>query len=83
MPEISPARYRAGEGPPLVLVHGFTATWRCWLPLLAELVPHFDVLAPTLHGHDGGPEPEAPTPWSSSSRSKWSAASPIDCAGAR
>ena len=55
MSEISAARYRAGQGEPLVLVHGFTATWRCWLPVLAELVPHFDVFAPTLHGHDGGP----------------------------
>jgi pimeloyl-ACP methyl ester carboxylesterase len=55
MSEISPARYRAGSGEPLVLVHGFTATWRCWLPVLAELVPRFDVFAPTLHGHDGGP----------------------------
>ena len=55
MPEISPALYRAGEGEPLVLVHGFTATWRCWLPNLALLVPKFDVVAPTLHGHDGGP----------------------------
>jgi pimeloyl-ACP methyl ester carboxylesterase len=55
MPEISAARYRAGEGEPLVLVHGFTATWRCWLPVFAELVPRFDVFAPTLHGHDGGP----------------------------
>src|SRR4051812_10529840 len=55
--EISPALYRAGEGEPLVLVHGFTATWRCWLPLLAELVPRFEVIAPTLHGHDGGPAP--------------------------
>ena len=60
MPEISAARYRAGEGPSLVLVHGFTATWRCWLPVLAELVPHFDVLAPTLPGHDGGPTPHPP-----------------------
>jgi pimeloyl-ACP methyl ester carboxylesterase len=57
MPELSPALYRAGHGDPLVLVHGFTATWRCWLPVLAELVPRFDVIAPTLHGHDGGPEP--------------------------
>src|SRR6059058_733746 len=57
MPEISPALYRAGEGEPLVLVHGFTATWRCWLPVLAELVPRFEVIAPTLHGHDGGPPP--------------------------
>ena len=55
MSEISPALYRAGEGETLVLVHGFTATWRCWLPNLAELVPRFDVIAPTLHGHDGGP----------------------------
>src|ERR671910_2650291 len=59
MPELSHALYRAGEGEPLVLIHGFTATWRCWLPVLAELVPRFDVIAPTLHGHDGGPEPPA------------------------
>jgi pimeloyl-ACP methyl ester carboxylesterase len=56
MPEISPALYRAGEGEPLVLIHGFTATWRCWLPVLGELVPRFEVIAPTLHGHDGGAE---------------------------
>jgi pimeloyl-ACP methyl ester carboxylesterase len=57
MPEISPARYRAGQGEPLVLVHGFTATWACWRPVIADLVPRFDVFAPTLHGHDGGPPP--------------------------
>src|SRR5919198_3227464 len=56
-PEISPRLYRAGQGEPLVLVHGFTATWRCWHPVIADLVPRFDVIAPTLHGHDGGPEP--------------------------
>jgi|HigsolmetaAR201D_1030396.scaffolds.fasta_scaffold07857_2 pimeloyl-ACP methyl ester carboxylesterase len=55
MPEISPALYRAGEGEPLVLIHGFTATWRCWLPIVGELVPRFEVIAPTLPGHDGGP----------------------------
>jgi pimeloyl-ACP methyl ester carboxylesterase len=55
MPEFSPALYRAGAGEPLVLVHGFTATWRCWLPVLPFLVPRFEVIAPTLHGHDGGP----------------------------
>lgn len=55
MPEISPARYRAGQGEPVVLLHGFTATWRCWLPVLPELVARYDVLAPTLTGHDGGP----------------------------
>lgn len=56
-PEISPRLYRAGDGEPLVLVHGFTATWRCWKPLIADLVPRFEVIAPTLHGHDGGPAP--------------------------
>lgn len=56
-PEISPRLYRAGDGEPLVLVHGFTATWRCWQPVLADLVPRFEVIAPTLHGHDGGPPP--------------------------
>lgn len=55
MTEISPARYRAGSGEPVVLVHGFTVTWRCWLPVLPELVARYDVLAPTLTGHDGGP----------------------------
>src|SRR4051794_11113140 len=53
--EFSPSLYRAGEGEPLVLVHGFTATWRCWMPVLGFLVPRFEVIAPTLHGHDGGP----------------------------
>jgi pimeloyl-ACP methyl ester carboxylesterase len=55
MAELSPALYRAGSGEPLVLIHGFTATWRCWLPVLGLLVPRFEVIAPTLHGHDGGP----------------------------
>jgi pimeloyl-ACP methyl ester carboxylesterase len=63
-PTISPALYRAGEGEPLVLIHGFTATWRCWLPVLAELVPRFEVIAPTLHGHDGGtPVPRTDQPF--------------------
>jgi pimeloyl-ACP methyl ester carboxylesterase len=57
MAELSPALYRAGAGEPLVLIHGFTATWRCWLPVLGLLAPRFEVIAPTLHGHDGGPTP--------------------------
>src|SRR3954466_7285106 len=61
--EISERLYRAAGGEPLVLVHGFTATWRCWHPVLADLVPRFEVIAPTLHGHDGGPPPpHSPAP---------------------
>ncbi|MBA3328782.1 MAG: alpha/beta fold hydrolase [Solirubrobacterales bacterium] len=55
MPEISPSLYRAGHGEPLVLLHGFMGTWHHWRPVIAELVPRYEVIAPTLSGHDGGP----------------------------
>jgi pimeloyl-ACP methyl ester carboxylesterase len=53
--EISPALYRAGTGEPLLLLHGFTGTWHHWRPLLGELVARYEVIAPTLPGHYGGP----------------------------
>ena len=56
MAEISPSLYRAGEGEPVVLLHGFTAHWRHWKPVLADLVARYEVIAPTLSGHRGGPE---------------------------
>ncbi|MGE3662958.1 MAG: alpha/beta fold hydrolase [Pseudonocardia sp.] len=46
--------HREGTGTPLVLLHGITATWRVWEPLLPRLTAHHDVLALTLAGHDGG-----------------------------
>jgi pimeloyl-ACP methyl ester carboxylesterase len=39
----------------MVLLHGFTDTWRSWELVLPELERHHDVLAPTLAGHAGGP----------------------------
>jgi pimeloyl-ACP methyl ester carboxylesterase len=53
--EISPALYRAGAGEPLLLLHGFTGAWHHWRPVLGELVARYEVIAPTLAGHDGGP----------------------------
>jgi pimeloyl-ACP methyl ester carboxylesterase len=53
--EISPALYRAGEGEPVLLLHGFTGHWRHWKPVLADLVARYEVIAPTLSGHKGGP----------------------------
>jgi pimeloyl-ACP methyl ester carboxylesterase len=47
--------WRAGSGEPLLLVHGFTATWRTWGRVPEMLASDFDVLAPTLPGHRGGP----------------------------
>jgi pimeloyl-ACP methyl ester carboxylesterase len=47
--------HRGGEGSPLVLLHGFTDTWRCWELVLPALEAEHDVLVPTLAGHAGGP----------------------------
>lgn len=52
---MSSSLYRAGEGEPLVLLHGFTGHWRHWRPVLPELVARYEVIAPTLSGHNGGP----------------------------
>ena len=49
------ASYRGGSGPPMVLLHGFTGSWRVWELVLASLERHHDVLAVTLPGHAGGP----------------------------
>lgn len=55
MLESSPALYRAGSGEPLLLLHGFTGTWHHWRPVLDALAARYEVIAPTLAGHDGGP----------------------------
>jgi pimeloyl-ACP methyl ester carboxylesterase len=39
----------------MVLIHGFTDTWRTWELVLPMLEREHDVLAPTLAGHAGGP----------------------------
>jgi pimeloyl-ACP methyl ester carboxylesterase len=51
----TPARFRAGEGPPLLLLHGLAMSWRVWRPLLEALCTDHHVIAPTLPGHRGGP----------------------------
>ncbi len=48
--------HRAGSGPPLLLIHGFTATWRVFGPVRELLEEQFDVFVPTLPGHTGGPD---------------------------
>ncbi|HKG66949.1 MAG TPA: alpha/beta hydrolase [Solirubrobacteraceae bacterium] len=46
--------HRGGSGEPLVLLHGFTDTWRTWELVLPALERRHAVLAPTLAGHAGG-----------------------------
>jgi pimeloyl-ACP methyl ester carboxylesterase len=52
--------HRAGSGEPLLLIHGFSATWQTWQPVVETLAGEFEVLAPTLPGHVGGARLTAP-----------------------
>jgi pimeloyl-ACP methyl ester carboxylesterase len=47
------AEYSGGVGTPLLLVHGITATFRVWEPVIPALEEHHHVIAPTLAGHHG------------------------------
>jgi pimeloyl-ACP methyl ester carboxylesterase len=53
----SPPTYRGGSGEPLVLIHGGGGTPRLWRTTIPLLEPHHEVLAVTLAGHFGGPDP--------------------------
>lgn len=57
----TPTRFsRSGSGEPLLLIHGFTLTWHCWGGVIDELSNEFDILAPTLPFHWGGPDGDRP-----------------------
>jgi len=49
---------RQGNGPPLLLLHGFTGSSKTWLPLIAELETEMDVVAVDLLGHGQSARPE-------------------------
>ncbi|ACL55803.1 alpha/beta fold hydrolase [Methylobacterium nodulans] len=52
---------RCGEGPPLVLLHGWPEFWATWEPLMARLAGRFDLVAPDLRGFgETGRDPLAP-----------------------
>jgi 2-succinyl-6-hydroxy-2,4-cyclohexadiene-1-carboxylate synthase len=44
---------REGTGPPIVLVHGFTQTRRCWGPEAADLATDHEVIRVDAPGHGG------------------------------
>ncbi len=50
-----PPYFAGGSGEPMVLLHGFTDTWRTWTRVLPALQARHSVFAPTLPGHAGGP----------------------------
>lgn len=41
----------AGDGPTLVLLHGFPEFWRCWEMQIPELSKHFRLVIPNLRGY--------------------------------
>ena len=50
---------RAGSGPPVVLLHGFTGSARGWAPIVERLSPEFTTLAMDIIGHGQSDSPEA------------------------
>jgi non-heme chloroperoxidase len=50
----------SGEGPPLVLLHGWTASHQEWFPFIAELSKHHTVYRWDARGH-GGHTPKTST----------------------
>jgi len=42
---------RVGQGPPLLLLHGLTNTWRVWRPYLGPLSGSHELLVPDMRGH--------------------------------
>jgi 2-succinyl-6-hydroxy-2,4-cyclohexadiene-1-carboxylate synthase len=51
----------AGNGRPLILLHGFTGSSENWEELTAVLAPHFHVIAIDLPGHGRTTSPPNPT----------------------
>lgn len=42
---------RAGDGPPVVLLHGWPQTWFCWRHVIEPLAERHTVIAPDLRGY--------------------------------
>ena len=46
-----------GEGPLVVLLHGFPECWYSWRHQIAALAPHFRVVAPDMRGYNESDKP--------------------------
>lgn len=61
------AHHRAGDGPPLVLMHGIGMSWEAWQPVLSRLEAEREVIALDLPGFGASPTPPPGTPPGSAS----------------
>ncbi|WP_366658037.1 alpha/beta hydrolase [Fodinicurvata sp. EGI_FJ10296] len=51
-----------GEGPPLLLLHGYPQTQAMWHAVVPELAKHFTVVCADLRGYGASDKPSAPDP---------------------
>ncbi|HTK12067.1 MAG TPA: alpha/beta hydrolase [Ktedonobacteraceae bacterium] len=57
-------RYRLeGNGPPLLLIHGWGVTYTVWQKLLPLLKPHFQIIMIELPGNGGSPDVDSDIPY--------------------
>jgi 2-succinyl-6-hydroxy-2,4-cyclohexadiene-1-carboxylate synthase len=63
-PALRPALHveTSGDGPPLVLAHGFTQTGRLWGPFGQALLGHHQLIRVDLPGHGGSSDVQADLP---------------------
>lgn len=47
----------AGNGPPVLLLHGFPETWFCWRHQIPALAEHYRVIVPDLRGYGATDKP--------------------------
>ncbi len=50
--------HQAGDGPPLVLIHGITSSSRTWKKVMPRLAEKYRVIAPDLLGHGRSAKPQ-------------------------
>lgn len=55
--EVRLSVHRAGQGAPLILLHGFPQTHRAWAPVAPALAAQFDVIVPDLRGYGASDAP--------------------------
>ena len=51
---------QSGEGPPLLLLHGWPEFWLTWEPVMTRLADRFTLIAPDLRGFGASDKPEGP-----------------------
>jgi pimeloyl-ACP methyl ester carboxylesterase len=57
--DLSYAEQGPADGTPVVLLHGYSDSWRSFAPLMAQLPASFHTFAMTLRGHGDSTKPDA------------------------